>query len=194
MFILFVSFQPFTVLAIERNVMIRPCTRLGTTITEQTCGETESLSKDGQTRWEIDRDVGYFPLFFGFQRVFGPWLHSLFIIFFTRSNNAAQWSIFDFLLYCPCVLRQWIRSLKIVIANYSCLALFPIRLQRISLLKIPTVVFAYRLAGPDGMNEFPSNSYGSAAHLFRTWFHCYAKGPMWELCNIHTVYSVVQES
>lgn len=64
---MFVSFQAFTAPVIERNVMIRRCTQLGTTITEQNGKETEGLLKDGQTRWGMDRGAGYFSLFFGFQ-------------------------------------------------------------------------------------------------------------------------------
>lgn len=40
---MFVSFQAFTVPVIEQNVMIRRCTRLVTTITEQTGREMEGL-------------------------------------------------------------------------------------------------------------------------------------------------------
>lgn len=155
---MFVSFQVFTAPVIERNVMIRRCTRLGTTITEQNGRKTEGLLKDGQTLCEMDRGAGHFRLFFGFQ-----W--TVYLLFFLHDSITSCSGRLSIFRYRPCALGLRIRPLKIVIANYSYLALFPIRLQRILLSKIPTVTFTYHLTG---MNEFSRYSYGTAAHLSRT--------------------------
>lgn len=109
-----------------------------------------------------------FPFIFRFSVARGYTVYLLFFLHSSKTSCSGRLSIFYYWL---CALGQWICSLKVVIADYSCLALFSIRLQRILLLIIPTVTFAHHLA----MNEFPRYSYGTFAPLSRTWFHYYAR-------------------